>query len=242
MSTFRRVLLTALVLALAGGAIRLGVWQLDRLAERRAANAIRLAGDAAPSVDLAEALQGGGQLDGRRVSATGTFTPGADLLLRGRVNDKAPGLEVMTPIQLAGDGPTLWVLRGFVPSPDATTPPASFPSGPSGTVTIRGVMFAIPETGDGGQPLARDGVTTYRRLDRRVATTQLPGAPPFYLLLEPDTTLHGQLATVPLPPLNDGPHFSYAMQWFGIALAVLVFGIIVLRPTDPARVRPPRAP
>ncbi len=243
MSTFRRALLTIIMLGLAGGAVRLGFWQLSRLGERRASNAVLLAGQAAPPIDLSEVpvLGLATSLEGRRVVAVGSFVAGADLLLRGRVNNKAPGLEVMTPFALAGGG-TLWVLRGFVPSPDATTPPATYSPGDSGQVILRGLMLAIPSTSDGGQPLERDGRTTFRRLDRDLAATRFPDSPPYYLLLDPDVTARGDLASVPLPPMNDGPHLSYAIQWFGIALAVLAFGFIALRPADPARVPPRRAP
>lgn len=242
MSPTRRLLMSAAVLLLAAGAVRLGVWQLDRLHARRAANATFLAGREQPPLDLAAGLREGTPLVGRLATARGRFEPAGELLLRGRVNDKAPGLEVVTPFLLDSSAGQLWVLRGFIASPDAATPPEQLPPPTAGSVVIHGVLLEIPTTTDGGQPLDRLGRTTYRRLDRALAARLLPGAPPAYLLLEGGPAGPGGLPGVVAPALDDGPHLSYAIQWFGIALAIIAFGVIVLRRGDPARVPPPAAP
>ncbi len=242
MSPTRRALLAMTILLAAGGAVRLAFWQLSRLHERRATNALFLAGRELPPLDMAQALRDGTTLEGRVAVAHGQFDPAGNILLRGRVNNKAPGLEVMTPFVLDSGAGRFWVLRGFVASPDATTPPAQVPLPTAGSVTIRGVLLAIPETKDGGQPLTRQGQLTYRRLDRVVATTALAGAPAAYLLLDSDSGGPGGLTGVKPPALDEGPHFSYVVQWFCIAIAILAFGVIALRRTDPAHVPPPAAP
>lgn len=242
MSPIRRAALVGTVLLLAAGAVRLGFWQLERREARLASNAIFLAGRELPVLDLAQALRDGTPLEGRLGMARGQFDPSGDLLLRGRVNKKSPGLDVMTPFVLDSGAGQLWVLRGFVVSADAATPPDSVPLPTPGSVTVRGVLLAIPETSDSGQPLDRLGRTTYRRLDRTVAAARLPGSPAYYLLLDGDSTGPGGLRGVVPPSLEDGPHFSYAVQWFCIAIAILAFGVIALRRADPARARPPLAP
>ncbi len=242
MSTFRRALLIGFVLLLAGGAVRLAFWQLDRRDTRRAANSILRRGQELPALSLAEAFARETPLVGRIATARGRFLPEGDLLLRGRILKKAPGLEVMTPFALDSGAGQVWVLRGFVKSPDATTPPDQVPLPTPGSVTIRGLLLQIPETNDSGQRLERLGRTTYRRLDRAVAAAGLPGAPAAYLLLDGDSAGPGGLPAVLPPTLDDGPHFSYAIQWFCIALAILAFGVIALRRADPARPRPPAAP
>lgn len=170
---------------------------------------------------------------GRRVLARGRFDPENQLLLRGRVHDAAPGLEVVTAFRLTGGETVLWVLRGFVTSPDATTiPPVPPPM--EGELTIAGLALAIPVTSDGGQPLVRGRDTTWRRLDRVALAQRAPGGFDSYLLLAGDSAGPGQLATIAPPLLNDGPHLSYAIQWFGIALAIAAFGVIALRRGDRA--------
>jgi cytochrome oxidase assembly protein ShyY1 len=59
-----------------------------------------------------------------------------------------------------------------------------------------------------------------------------------YLVAEPDSssrahTIRGRVYPfrAELPPTDNGPHLSYALQWFGIAVAAVAFGIFfILRP------------
>ena len=228
MSPPRRLLLAVTVLIVASAAVGLGRWQLRRLRQRRASNAVLLAARQRPPLELTGAVTPDTPIDsGRRVVATGRFEPGDQIVLRGRVQNDAPGLQVVTPFVLDG-GAVLWVLRGFVASPDAVTPPDSIPAPAPGPVTISGLALAVPRTADGGALLHHDGRTSWNRLDRGTLARLRHHSLPVYLLLTGDSTGPGHLLTGPVPEFNDGPHLSYAIQWFGIALAVLTFGLIVL--------------
>lgn len=228
MSPARRVLFVAALLTVAVAASGLGRWQLRRLSARRASNAVLLAARDRPPLELAGTAKSGTPIDsGRRVVARGSFETQDQIVLRGRVQNDGPGLQVVTPFELDGGG-VLWVVRGFVASPDAVTPPDQIPAPIPGSVTINGLALATPVTSDGGAPLKHNGVTTWKRLDRGTLARLRPGSLPVYLLLAGDPTGPGRLVTVPPPTLGDGPHLSYAIQWFGIALAVLTFGVIVL--------------
>ena len=243
MSPARRVLFIGAVVCVAGAAVTLGRWQLRRLATRRASNAVLLAARARPPLELPADLRAGTPIDsGRRVVAHGRFDPGDQLILRGRAQDEAPGLQVVTPFVLDSGVAVLWVVRGFVPSPDAVTPPDSIPAPASGEVTIDGLVFATPVTGDTGKPLLHNGVTTWLRLDRTVLARRRPGSLDVYLLLAGDAGGPGRLPVVPPPELNNGPHLSYAIQWFGIALGALTFGGLMLWRDGRARPRRPAAP
>ncbi|HEY4100745.1 MAG TPA: SURF1 family protein [Gemmatimonadales bacterium] len=216
-------------LGMAAVTISLGRWQLRRLAGRKASNAVFLAAQAESPIHLPQDLSPGIAIDsGRRIVARGTFDVARQLLLRGRVQNDAPGLEVVTPLVLQGDSTVLWVVRGFVGSPDAATPPDSIPAPGSGEVTVTGVAFAIPRAADSGRPLVHNGVSTWQRLDQRVTHARATGSLDVDLLLAGDTTGPGKLATIPLPEISNGPHLSYAIQWFGMAFAVLLFPVIIL--------------
>lgn len=229
MSPIKRAIFLGTILVVAGTAVGLGRWQLRRLATRRASNAVLLAARARPPLELPTDLRGTVPIDsGRRVVARGTFDVSGQIFLRSRVQDDAPGLEVVTPFVLDSTESVLWVVRGFVISPDAVTPPDSVPPPADGHVTLAGLVFATPATGDSGHPLQHDGVTTWQRLDRAVLARRRPASLNVYLLLAGDAKGPGRLATVPPLALDNGPHLSYAIQWFGIALAVLTFGVIVL--------------
>lgn len=179
---------------------------------------------------------------GRRVTAKGVFNPAHQILIRGRVQNQAPGLEVVTPLVLSGGGGVIWVLRGFVPSPDAATPPDRITPPDTGIVEVTGLTIDVPERSDSGKPLRRGAVTTWARLDGAVMRSIVPRSLPIELLLAGDSTGPGRLAPVPPPELTNGPHLSYAIQWFGIALAAVVFGIIFLWRDRPGSVQPPGAP
>lgn len=113
----------ALVLAVVAVLVALGQWQVARLGEVRAQNALLAERLAAPSADLTDLLAAGvavADLEFRRVTATGTFRPDEEVLQRNRVNAGLTGLDVLTPLDL-GDGRTLLVRRGWVP-PDLDEP------------------------------------------------------------------------------------------------------------------------
>ena len=195
-----------------------------------------------PALDLNSQGQVEGTVAGRRLSAKGKFDQARQILIRGRVQNQSPGLEIVTPLILGDGGRVIWVRRGFVRSPDAATPPELIPAPDSGLVQVAGLALAVPERSDSGKPLRRGAVTTWSRLDGAVMRSLAPRSLPFELLLDGDSAGPGRLAPVPPPPLTDGPHLSYAIQWFGIALAALVFGVIFLWRDRPGSVQPPGAP
>ncbi len=184
---------------------RLGVWQLDRLAERSQANArirgllaepaVRLAvGEVADSTAL-------GRLAWRRAEAVGSYDPRREVVVRGRTWQGTPGVELLTPLELE-DGGTLWVNRGWVPSPDAEHVDAGRYAEP-GTVRVRGILRPAGK----GESLRT-------------------GPPPGAVLQQlPDRSLSGPPYRRGEPELSEGPHLSYAVQWFAFAAtAIAGFG------------------
>ena len=239
MSALRRTILGVTVVLVAAIACALGRWQLHRLHARRASNAVLRAAQEQPPLLLPDAVISGTPIDsGRRITARGRFDLAGQMVLRERVQDEAPGVQIVTPFVLDRGAGVLWVLRGFVRSPDAVTPPDSIPPPASGDTVIEGLALALPVTTDGGQPLRYHGTTTWKRLDRATLASRRPGSLGVYLLLAADSAHTGGLAVVPPTPFSDGPHLSYAIQWFGIALAVLVFGVIMLWRDRRARPQP----
>lgn len=230
-----------LILLLAAVAIRLGVWQLERLGDRRATNLVELAARDLPPLDLTLPGADDSLLAGRRITARGHFEPAGEIYLRNRAHNQAPGVHVTTPFAIDATGDQLWVVRGFAFAPDGITP--RFVTSPqSGTVTISGVASSFPMTEDAGQPIPVEGKTSYRRLDAIVARQLEPRSLDGFVYLAGDTGGPGQLPAVLPPALDEGPHFSYAIQWFGIAAAMLTFGwLVILRPRGGRGSAPPPA-
>jgi surfeit locus 1 family protein len=208
---------------------RLGLWQVDRLEQRRRTNAGAAASRALPVVALGPSPgPRDTALAGRRVVAMGRYDHDRTIILRGQVLRGVPGVHVVTPLRLVDTTATVLVNRGFVPAPDATTAPPIDSIRESGLVRVEGVALALT-SGDGGHPITRRGQTSWGRLDLAalreslpypvlgigIRRTGTPGSPPSFP------------RALPLPALDDGPHLSYALQWFGFAALATIFAGIV---------------
>ncbi len=233
--TPRWIALLVFALVVAATCVRLGIWQLDRLDQRRALNAQVERGLAAEPTSL-DALDGKADDAYRRARVTGTYDTEHELLLYGRALDGSPGHHVLTPLvygteQATGDAAIL-VDRGWVPA-ELDTPPVAPAAPPSGQVTVTG--FLLPA--EGGDDLVIDRDASGRILTVRHADpAALEGEVPYELwplalqLQDQSPAQSGDLpAVVPPPELSEGPHFSYAVQWFIFATIALVGYVVLVR-------------
>ncbi len=213
-------------LAMAAICARLGIWQVHRLRERRATNAVALSARSAPVISLGGTSEGGDPV-GRRVRARGRYDHTHDITIRGREYGGVPGVEIVSPLLLDGTHRAVLVNRGFVPTPDAVTVYPDSLREP-GEHSFEGI--ALPITPGGGAPLQRGGQTTWARLDLAALQERFPyPIRAFYIRQSPDTALPRFPRRLDPPVLDDGPHLSYAIQWFAFAIIAVVFAGIVLR-------------
>lgn len=231
MTAGARWTLTAVAISASAASIGLGLWQRSRLTQRRTINASALASRAMPQATLG----GTGDpsaLDQRRVTATGTWDHAHTLVLRGRMERESPGVHVVTPLLLDGLDVAVLVNRGFAPANDAASPDTSGLSRPA-RGTVHGIAFSLPQSPDSGAPLAYGPFTTWRRLDGPAVQRRLPyPILPVYLQESPDTASAGARSwprPVAPPPLDDGPHLGYMIQWFAIAVVAAGFAVAVWR-------------
>ena len=228
----RRFGLFALMLLVSAICVGLGIWQGRRLTARRSANQVALSARALPEVNLNEMVLNQA-LPGRRIRARGTFDHAHSFLLRGRVEREVPGVHMVVPLRLEGQPEAILVNRGFVPAPDAARPDTSAIDR-TAELQVRGLAMAIPSSADSGGPLTYAGATTWRRLDLAAVKARLP-YPVLEVYLhetEPEPRLEAASrwpTPAELPRLDDGPHLSYMIQWFGIAAVALGFAVAVLR-------------
>lgn len=234
--TSRWILLSLFTIVVAGLCVRLGIWQLHRLEERRAYNAEVTAGLAQPTTTAADLFARAGAdptaLAYRRAEATGTYDASHEVLLYGRALDGEPGNHVLTPLVLSGGG-VLMVDRGWVPIA-LDTPPVPDAAPPSGTATVTGVLQPGAE-GDSAE-IERDPsgrLLTVREIDLGALADEIGAkVEPLFLLLETQSPPQpGALPRpAPLPELTEGPHLSYAIQWFTFAtIALIGFAVLVRR-------------
>ena len=201
----RRDLAAALVAVLvAAGCVRLGIWQLDRLAQRKARNAELGARLALPVLEVRAGISAD-SAQFRRVTARGRYDFAAEKTWPGRSFEGTPGVALVTPLRL-GDGQAVLVDRGWVPSPDAFHVDHS----------------AYRET----DSTAVTGVA--RRLPRGRGDVDSAGFLPFVIEVQtPETS--GLPRRWPAPAFDNGPHLSYAIQWFSFALIALVGTAAMIR-------------
>lgn len=210
--------------------VRLGIWQVSRLAERRAVNARALAARELPPVTLDDPARAAqvpaGGLDNRRVRVTGRYDHAAEIVLRGQTQGGVPGVRLVTPLKpLLGDSVIL-VQRGYVTSGDARTIDP-VPLAEEGVRVVEGMAFRLPDSA-AGDPLEQDGRLTWRRVDLRALRERLPYPVADYFILQaPDTALPRLPRRDTPPALDDGAHLSYAVQWFSFAVTALVVGALV---------------
>jgi surfeit locus 1 family protein len=218
--------------------IRLGFWQLDRLEQRRATNAAIDTGLAEPPLDATELLRSGtpDDLAYRPATASGTFDPSAELVLYGRSLGEQPGDHVLTPLVL-DDGTRLLVDRGWIPfAPERELPLTGEASAATGRVEVTGVLMAS-ETGDtfGDQDPA--GATVVRAVNLDELRVRDPGLAPVYMLLGSQEPTQALPVLVDVERPGEGPHLSYAIQWFAFAAIALVGAAFVLRRRSTSRGR-----
>lgn len=220
----RLILIPAAIVAAV--CVRLGIWQLDRLHQRRASNAAISAATALAPIDLNHP----GTVPSRnfrRAVASGEFDRAHEITLRGFVYQGAPGVRIVTPLRLAGQDSAVLVLRGFVNADDAVHARTDSLDEP-GTLSIGGVLREVPVAADSGQPLTSEGKTTWRRLDLAALRARTPyPLLEVYLIAARDSVHHGFPIRLEPEPLDDGPHLSYALQWFGFATTAIVVGLII---------------
>jgi surfeit locus 1 family protein len=225
---------TLLALALVAAAfVRLGFWQLSRLDERRTSNRAAAAARAEPPRELgAGADWTAAELNERWVEATGEFDHAHEIVLRGQAFQGTPGVLVVTPLRLSAIDSAVLVLRGFVPSPDAVRAEIDSLREP-GPVRVRGLATAIAS--GGGRPVEHAGRTTWARLDLPALRARLPyPLLPVLLRQTPDSGLPALPRRLPPPELDEGPHLSYAIQWFAFAVMTVAFGALVVRKRSPS--------
>ncbi len=210
---------------------RLGFWQLSRLGERRAVNArMRAARDLPPlNLDDPTVIRSlnADSIDNRRVTITGRYDHAAEVVIRGQSEGGVPGVRLLAPLRPLRGDPAILVQRGYVTSADARTVDLTTLH-EEGVRTVAGIAFRQPDSGVAGDPMEEGGQLTWRRVDLSALRKRLPYQLESYVVLQtPDSTLPRLPRRDDAPSLDDGPHLSYAIQWFGFAIIAVVGGGVV---------------
>lgn len=220
----RIVVFVALATVFAALFVRLGFWQLDRLAERRARNAILAARLEDAPADFSALRDTSGY---RRAVLSGVPDYDNEIIYAGRSRNGSPGVYLVTPVRRDGNDTAVAVVRGWVYAPDASTIDASNWREPRSSFS--GYVLSLPAG------VAGAGTSSAGRRVRSLTHAGLRQLLPYplasmYLVAQDSAAAGATPARLDEPALDNGPHLSYAIQWFSFALIALVgAGIVVVR-------------
>lgn len=212
----------ALVIVFAIVCSLLGAWQFARRAEARTEiDRIDANYDAAP-VPVDEVLPRLDSFEADQrwtpVIATGRYLSDEELLVRNRPMSGNPGFEVLTPLLLA-DGTVFVVNRGWVPTGELQDNPDLVPPAPAGEVTVTARLkageptLASRRTVEGSDQIPTLNLPQVAELVDRPTYTGAYG-----LLVAEDPAPEVRPRAAIRPARDEGPHLSYALQWFVFAL------------------------
>ena len=233
------------VVSIVGAAIfaRLGVWQVSRLHERQRQNVEMLGRLVEAPVSIDSISGAADSLRYRRARVSGVPDYAHEALLVQRTHEGSPGVFLVTPVTTAGSDSATIVVRGWVYAPDGVrVDQKRWHEGDS--LTVSGYLDELAAGGSAdtirGQPAAvrrleREDLA--RRAGRPVRTMYLwaVGDSAHRVATGGRATVDSSPATRPtparftLPVLDEGPHRSYAIQWFAFALIALGGAVIVVR-------------
>lgn len=229
--SLRWILTTLLVIAAALVLVRLGIWQLDRLAQRRALNARVMAGSAMPILNLnqdsqTDALTG---MEFRKVSVSGRFVPDEAVLLRNQIWNTQAGSHLLVPLNIEGRAAAVLVDFGWIPL-EQSDPATRSGYIPTGLVSLNGIFQASqmePKMAGRPDPALAEGQNrldawNFIALDRIRLQVSDPLLPVYLLAAPENGTQVLPYRSLPTLDLSEGPHQGYALQWFSFALILLL--------------------
>lgn len=225
---WRRLVVLLAAVATAALTARLGVWQLDRAAQKTALQQRVEERALLPPLDagtLATTPASAWQQHHRRVVLQGRWARAYTVFLDNRQLHGRPGFYVLTPLRLA-DGSAVLVQRGWLPrDPQDRTRLPPLVAEP-GEVTVVGRIAPPPARLYEFDKVADGPIRQNLELADFAAETGLSLRPLSVLQLDPPGASDDGLRR-DWPPftVDVHKHYGYAFQWF--ALCALVTGLYV---------------
>lgn len=194
----------------------LGNWQFQRRAEAQA-EITRIENNYdAPPVPLTEVLTNVANFDEDSfkwlpVEVSGTYLADEQLLVRNRPLASGVGFEILTPLLLP-NGNVFIVNRGWIPLGPSGAVPAVIPPPPNGEVRVLARLKA-GEPLIAGRTASEDAVGTINlpQIEDLLDRSTYIGA--YGVLISESPAADTGLAAPP-PERDEGPHLSYALQWY----------------------------
>lgn len=204
--------------------VHLGQWQagkaelrsaeIERHEQRAKLGPYRLTPELVRAQDLQDAP----------VTVRGEYEADGQFYVDNRQEEGKAGVHVVTPLRIEGSQTRVLVNRGWIGwGPSRASLPQAQP--PAGVVEVSGIaaepsrkkFFLMPDHEDSNPRL-------WTRLDLERFARQHPQAlQPVVVLQNPGDASDGLVRNWPAPEDRVGMHRSYALQWYGMAVALFVF-------------------
>ena len=228
---FSRGWLFTTLLVLAGTAVcaRLGIWQLDRLDQRRAFNTQVETMRATDMLDLNKELPSDiDSMEWRSVAVTGEYDFENQVVIRNQYNGNQYGYHIITPLLF--DGGTVLVDRGWIPA-DGNSTPGDWrkydeigPQNVTGQIRIGQAQPIIGGVADPELSPEKNRMDAWNNLNLERIAQQIPYSI-LTVYVQPNTEDAASelpIAFQPIVELTEGSHFGYALQWFTFATILFV--------------------
>ena len=219
-------------LAGVGIAVRLGLWQLDRAAQKESVQALTQARSTAPPLDAAGFARAccadPAALHHRRVRVRGQWLAAGAVWLENRQMNGRPGFILVVPLRLDGRSDAVLVQRGFAArdNDDRTRVPKV--ASPPGIVEVDGLIAPPPARLYEFEVAASGAIRQNLDLPAFAAQIDVALLPVSILQLGPavgGAVADRLLRDWPRPAAEVQKHHGYAFQWF--ALGALMTGLYV---------------
>ena len=220
---------TVITIVLFGILLSLGFWQLDRAGQKRLLLAEYNAGARATVLRLDAGVRSVTGLQYQFASATGHFDAEHQFLLDNRTHEGVAGYEVLTPLILRDAAVGVLVNRGWIPLGVSRQALPQIPVGRGErTVTGRLKEPALKGFTLGDEEIRRGWPYRVQRVDINRLAGEL-GYPllPLELLLDPGQPDGYVRDWHPLMTFGPERNVGYAVQWFGLAAALIVIYLAV---------------
>ena len=214
--------LVVLSVVIAAVCVKLGFWQIRRLHERQAYNAIVASRLGEAPVTMDQLPRDTATQHYRRVTVAGIYDYTHQIVLTSRSYQGSPGINLITPVRVPGTDTAVLVNRGWIYAADGTTANETLWREAD---SVHAVGYVTPFSTQGvGNARLPSHPKAYRWLGTTIARDIFPyPVHPFLVVLQGDVKVQGgTLPRVDAPPLDEGPHRSYAIQWFAFAIIAIV--------------------
>lgn len=206
--------------------LSLGFWQMDRAVAKQALVEQRAARELPPPLMLDAGMRLTGDDRYRAAQVRGQYDDEQQWLLDNRVYAGLPGYHVFTPFRIEGDAaPSLLVNRGWVSVGETREFLPLLPV-PADTVTLVGRLDSPASVGlvIGDVPLESiaDRVLVQSLDIAALADARDMTLLPYALVIDEGQPGSLQYDWSPIPPMGPEKHLGYAVQWFGLAVALLI--------------------